>query len=213
MCSQLLPTCVLPFPASCLTLQQQCPPVLCVGAFCKCCLIVCQEAACIPLCNQGNCHFNAFFVLLTSCGGGLESELQEVSAAGSHQLQSLSSFGFTQPLAPRKRRGPLYARSSSVIGAGAKEVPTSQMRAYSDTSESKGLQQQSQWQTLGNGIFGDRVTSSPPNRNGFSSNGLQSSMFSGTQGQDGDANGQQLQSQAFANGLPANGSLFAHSGT
>lgn len=134
-------------------------------------------------------------------------------AAGSNQLQSLSSFGFTQPLAPRKRRGPLYARSSNTTGTGAKEVPTSQMRTYSDASENKGLQQQSQWQTLGNGMFGDRVTSSPPNRNGFSSNGLQSSVLSGMLGQDGDANSQQTQLQAFANGLPANGSLFAHSGS
>ena len=136
-----------------------------------------------------------------------------VCAAGSNQLQSLSSFGFTQPLAPRKRRGPLYARSSNTAGTGAKEVPTSQMRTYSDVSENnKGLQQQSQWQTLGNGMFGDRVTSSP-DRNGFSSNGLQSSVLSGMLGQDGDVSSQQTQSQAFANGLPANGSLFAHSGS
>lgn len=139
--------------------------------------------------------------------------MQEGFAAGANQLQSLSSFGFTQPLAPRKRRGPLYARSSNAKGSSAKEVPASQTRSYSDTSESKGVQQQSQWQTLGNGMFGDRVTGSPPNRNGFSSNGLQSSMFSGTQGQDGSASSQQLQSQAFTNGLPANGSLFAHSGS
>lgn len=143
----------------------------------------------------------------------LEQSSPRWSAAGSNQLQSLSSFGFTQPLAPRKRRGPLYARSSNATGTGAKEVPTSQMRTYSDVSETKGLQQQSQWQTLGNGMFGDGVTSSPPNRNGFSSNGLQSSVLSGMLGQDGDANSQQTQSQAFANGLSANGSLFAHSGS
>lgn len=149
-----------------------------------------------------------------SCGINLEQSSLRGFAAGSNQLQSLSSFGFTQPLAPRKRRGPLYARSSNTAGKGAKEVPTSQMRTYSDVSENnKGLQQQSQWQTLGNGMFGDRVTSSPPDRNGFSSNGLQSSVLSGMLGQDGDVNSQQTQSQAFANGLPANGSLFAHSGS
>lgn len=85
--------------------------------------------------------------------------------------------------------------------------------SHSDASENKGGQQQSQWQTLGNGMFGDRVASLPPNRNGFSSNGLQSSMFPGIQGQEGSGNGPQVQSQPFANGLPANGSLFAHSGS
>ena len=137
----------------------------------------------------------------------------EGASAGSNQLQSLSSFGFTQPLAPRKRRGPLYARSSSTSGTGAEEVSTSQMRSHSDALENKGGQQQSQWQTLGNGMFGDRVTSLPPNRNGFSPNGLQSSMFPGIQGQEGSGNGPQVPSQAFANGLPANRSLFAHSGS
>ncbi|KAL3157405.1 hypothetical protein ABBQ32_011880 [Trebouxia sp. C0010 RCD-2024] len=139
--------------------------------------------------------------------------LWSAPAAGSNQLQSLSSFGFAQPLAPRKRKGPLYARSSSTTGIGAKEVSTSQMMSHSDASENKGGQQQSQWQTLGNGMFGDRVASLPPNRNGFSSNGLQSSMFPGIQGQEGSGNGPQVQSQPFANGLPANGSLFAHSGS
>lgn len=132
-------------------------------------------------------------------------------SAGSNQLQSLSSFGFTQPLAPRKRRGPLYARSSITTGAVSNEVSTSQMTSYSEASENKGLQQQSQWQTLGNGLFGDRVTSLPPTRNGFSQNGLHSLVFPGMQGQEGSGNGPQVQSQAFANGLPANGSLFAHS--
>lgn len=184
------------------------------GGICAVCLSTLQVLSCafFTVCNQGTCHCS-FLHPERSCGNGVESRLQEGSAAGSNQLQSLSSFGFTQPLAPRKRRGPLYARSTHDHGAGAKEVPASQMRSYSDTTESKGLQQPSQWQTLGNGMFGDRVTSSPPSRNGFNANGLQSSMFPGTQGQDGNANSQQVQSQAFANGLPANGSLFAHSGS
>ena len=85
------------------------------------------------------------------------------------------------------------------------------MPSYSRAADSKGLQQQSQWQTLGNGMFGDHLAGSPQNRNGFSATGLQSAVFAGLQPQGTSANGQQLQSQAFANGLPANGSLFAHS--
>lgn len=107
----------------------------------------------------------------------------------------------------------MYARSGNAAGVGNKEVSTSLMQSYSDASEGKGLQQQSQWQTLGNGMFGDHLAGSPQSRNGFSSNGLQSAMFAGMQTQGGSSSGQQLQSQAFANGLPANGSLFAHSGS
>ena len=120
-----------------------------------------------------------------------------VCFAGSNQLQSLSSLGFSQPLMPRKRRGPLYARTGQVSGKGTSSPQTPE----SGKAESKGLQQQTQWQTLGNGIFGDHLANSPQGRNSFSTNGLQSSMFAGVQSASLDANGQPLQLQEYTNGL------------
>lgn len=87
------------------------------------------------------------------------------------------------------------------------------MPTFVGTAEGKALQQQTQWQTLGNGIFGDHLANPNQSRNGFSTNGLQSSMFAGMQPAGLDADGQQLQPQQYTNGLPANGRLFTRSGS
>lgn len=129
-------------------------------------------------------------------------------ATGANQLQSLSSLGFSQPLVPRKRRGPLYARTGHAPGKGSPDL-ASQTSLFGVSAEGKTAQQQTQWQTLGNGIFGDHLAGSPQSRNGFSTN---SSMFAGVQSHQ-DADGQQLQTQEYTNGLPANGSLFSQSGS
>lgn len=129
--------------------------------------------------------------------------------AGANQLQSLSTLGFSQPLVPRKRRGPLYARTGLTSAKGGHEVSSTQTASFGGSVEGKALHQQTQWQTLGNGIFGEHLANSPQGRNGFSTN---SSMFAGIQPQL-DADGQQVQSQEYTNGLPANGSLFSRSGS
>ncbi len=123
-------------------------------------------------------------------------------------MQSLSSLGFSQPLVPRKRRGPLYARTGHASGKGSQDL-TPQTSPFGVSAEGKSAQQQTQWQTLGNGIFGDHLAGSPQSRNGFSTN---TSMFAGMQPHL-DADGQQLQTQEYTNGLPANGSLFSQSGS
>lgn len=130
-------------------------------------------------------------------------------ATGSNQLQSLTSFG-NQLLAPRKRRGPLYLRTGPSNTKAAKENGLSQPPGFGGPSDSKASQQM-HWQTLGNGNFSDHFTNSPQNRNGFNTNGLQSSLFAGAHAAAMGGDEQQRQAQAYSNTLPANGSLFSHS--
>ena len=143
----------------------------------------------------------------TGIGGLIAAQMQ--SCAGTNQLQSLTSFG-NQLLAPRKRRGPLYLRTGPSSAKAVKENGLSQPPGFGGSSDSK-VSQQVHWQTLGNGNFSDHFTNSPQNRNGFNTNGLQTSLFAGAHAAAMAGDEQQRQAQAYSNTLPANGSLFSHS--